>query len=230
MPPHPLPGDEPDAFCRALVQVLSHDAQGPLTSVIGFAHTLQRADVEPAARDAALRAVVRNARRLSLLLRNLVDAARLEAGEVELYQERVDVGELLEHALARFDDLALDRPVVRDAWEPGVTRADPDRLLTVVLNVLHNAALHPPPGGTVHLAVLDRVVEVADEGPGFSAPALAHATDPFWRGPEATGAGAGVGLFVARRLLEAMGGALELGTAPTGGARVRLVLPAAAGA
>jgi two-component system sensor histidine kinase KdpD len=211
------------AWSAALVRVLSHDAQSPLTTVAGFARTLERPGISEEARATAVSAIVRNAHRLSLLLRNLVDASRLRSGDLAVRSVPVALADVVAGAVRRVAEVEATASRVHVTGEGGQVLADPDRLATALVNVLHNALLFSPADCPVSVELAGAEVVVEDEGRGFTDDDLAHAHEAFWRGPETPGAGAGLGLHLAARFVEAMDGTWALERArPGGGARVRL--------
>src|SRR5262249_39563657 len=118
--------------------------------------------------------------------------------------------------------------------EPVRLRCDPMRIEQVLANLVNNAIKYSPPGGTVRVTVAPRpdaaVVSVADEGVGMSADELAHVFDPFRRGAGTSHAvpGTGLGLFVARRIVEAHDGGITVASAPGAGSTFTVRIPRSA--
>lgn len=216
-----------------LVAALAHDLRSPLASVKGFTRTLLRRwdGLDDDRKLALLQTIDADADRLALLLRQLVEVARLDADEVELRRDRVDVAALVREVVSTAEGwtVAEGRSVTVELPEtlPVVT-ADRDRIELALTNLLDNALRHAP-GAAVSVAV-DAVpagvrVRVRDAGPGIPAGFRERAFERLVRGPDAAGPGAGLGLHVARGLVAAHGGTLELGGDGPGGTTVDMVLP-----
>jgi signal transduction histidine kinase len=218
-----------------LVAVLAHDLRSPLTAVKGFTATLlshwERFDDEQ--RRQMLAAVRDDAERLSRLLVNLVDVARVEAGRLDLRRERVDLPGLVDDVVAErvaAGESVQRVQVVRDGGRPEIW-ADPGRLAHVVRTLVDNAVRHGR--GTVTVTVTARqepagaVLVVGDEGPGVAPDVLPVLFAPFWRRPRAAGGrGPGLGLYLAGGVVAAHGGTITVDTGPGGGARFTVALPA----
>ena len=227
---------------RAFVADASHELRTPLTAIGGLTDVLVHVqDTRPdeARRLAGL--VRREVDRMATLVDELLVLARVDAqGAGALQLETVDVRsvarDVYEQArvlpLARGCDLQL---------RVGATAADvcgdPRRLHQVLLNLVTNALQHAPTGGNVWLTV-DRdsgkvIVQVADDGPGIPAEHLAHVFDRFYRADTARDredGGAGLGLAIARAIVEAHGGSIRVANAPRGGAVFSVALPSAVSA
>jgi signal transduction histidine kinase len=175
-----------------------------------------------------LRTINSDADRLSRLISELLDVSRIETGRLELRRQVVDLA-----ALVRRDvdsRIAAGEPedrfvTVVDGELPELW-ADPDKLSQVVGNIVENALRHG--SGTVTTTVSPRedgiTVEVADEGDGITPEALPRIFTKFWH--DARRGGTGLGLFIAKGIVDAHGGTIEAGRAPAGGAAVRFSVPA----
>jgi signal transduction histidine kinase len=201
---------------RFLVTAIAHDLRTPLFTLRGSLEALERG--------------VGDGRYLGLAQDRAADLDRLiddlfRFSRLELAPEfaDVDVGELVRRAAETVDGR------VAVAGDGGLVRGDPDALLRVVTNLLDNGVRH----GT-HVAVTTArvngtvTVDVVDDGPGFAAEDLPHVFEPLFRGDRArSGAHAGLGLAIARRLVQAHGGEVRAANEPAGGARLTVELPAA---
>jgi signal transduction histidine kinase len=222
--------DIPDAAeGRDPIAVVAHELRAPLTSLRGLSETLARgvAGDDPAlVRDIAgriLRATARLERRVS----DLSDLARAGPQGLEVRPVAVDAALLLRDVAG--EDRGTHSLVLEVEDETPEVQADPDRLEQVVENLLANARRYSPQGSEVVLSARragDRVeIAVRDRGPGIRPEDRERIFDPFVRlGP---GKGLGIGLTIARTLVESMGGRLEVDAAPGGGSTFTVTLPAA---
>ena len=215
---------------------VTHELRTPLTSIRAFAE-LMRDDpqMDAAQRQQFLGLVVDETERLSRLVNQVLDMAKIESGHAEWRPVELDLGALIEHAVATTSQAFRERGaavrVERPAQVPPL-RADRDRLLQVLINLLSNAAKFVPAGrGEVTLRLRvepeEAVVEVQDNGPGVPAEQQAWVFDKFRQGGSATQRpqGTGLGLPISRRIVEHHGGRMWLATPPGGGACFAFALP-----
>jgi PAS domain S-box-containing protein len=212
-----------------LVSVVAHELRSPLTSVKGFTHTLltkwDRFSDEQ--RKHMLATVNTDADRVTRLITELLDVSRIETGRLELHKQVVDVPTIVRRDVAA--RVAAGEPegrfVLNVSDDIGEVWGDPDKLSQVVGNLIENALRHGD--GTVAVAVTPEGaglrLEVIDEGEGIAAEALPRVFTKFWRGNRR--GGTGLGLYIAKGIIDAHDGTIEAGRAPTGGAKVGFVLP-----
>lgn len=207
---------------------ISHDLRTPLTAIKGLLiNLIDRAgpDERP-----SLELAEREADRLIRLVNQLLDFSRWQGGRLELTRRPVDVGAILRDAVtlsaerARHRGVALSAEISADL--PTIS-ADPDRVQRVALNLLDNAIKFTPSGGRVELNVARREDEleigVRDDGRGMSEEERARAFEPYYSGGQG---GAGLGLTIARAIVETHGGRMGIESDGTGqGARVWFTLP-----
>jgi signal transduction histidine kinase len=213
-----------------LVSVVAHELRSPLTSVKGFTATLlakwDRFTEEQKLH--MLQTVNADADRLTRLISELLDVSRIETGRLELRKQVVDLPALVQRDIAArvAAGEAEGRFIVQSEGTLPELWADPDKLAQVVGNIVENALRHG--GGTVTVTVgaIDgtATVEVTDEGEGISSETLPRVFTKFWH--DARRGGTGLGLFIAKGIVEAHGGSIEAGNSPAGGALVRFRLPA----
>ncbi|MEM9555284.1 MAG: HAMP domain-containing sensor histidine kinase [Acidobacteriota bacterium] len=226
---------------RRLLADISHELATPLTSIRGYAESLldYELPLSPEESVSYLESVLDEARRMELLLGDLFELTRLEAGIFTLDREQLDWAALCRHTAARyrprFEQAGLSlrfASVPEEVW----VEADGRRLEQVLENLLTNALRYVPAGGTVEVRLtasqLERgetsaTLEVADDGPGFPPEDLPHVFDRFYRG-DATSAvpGSGLGLAIVKEIVERHGGCVEAACG-TPGAVLRIVLPTA---
>ena len=225
---------------RDLIANVSHELRTPITALQGLLENLVDGVTEPD--PARLRAVLAQSERLGLLVTELLDLSRLEAGVVQLDRVPVDVEDFLSGVVREAEVTAAGsgRDVVfavRATDALGSIPADPRRLQQVFANLLDNAARHSPPGGTVLVTAdreADRVrFEVLDSGDGIPAERRTLVLDRFTRGERGSrDGGTGLGLAIARWAVELHGGTvavLEPPPVPAGrpgpGCRIAVLLP-----
>lgn len=214
---------------RNFLMTISHELRTPLTAIRGHVDALREGLAEDAdARDASLAVIRTEADRLSRLVGDLLDLAKLDAKRFTLVEEEVDLGRLLEQAHQSFAEEARRRNIelVADIGDAPVIVCDGDRLLQIVSNLVVNAFEWTPDGGRIELQLTageTLAIAVADSGAGIPAAERERIFRPFW---STNGQGTGLGLAIARELAQALGGHLELDSEVGHGSRFVLVLPA----
>ena len=217
-----------DVARKEFVATASHELRTPIFSLGGFVELLRDEDLDEATRNEFLETMAEQVERLQKLAVDLLDLSRLDAGEVDLQLEQVDLaevaravaGEFLPAAQTHRTELALELP------DDGVEAAcDRERVVQIMRILLDNALRHTPEGTRVTVTASNRngsaSLTVADQGPGL--PAGTRVFERFTTGDAARGAG--LGLAIALELAERMDGALEAADAERG-AQFTLELPA----
>jgi signal transduction histidine kinase len=212
---------------RDLVAAASHDLRTPLANLRAAAEALEDGVGDPALHLASLQAQVE---RMTLLVDDLLDLSRFDAGVVSLDLAEIEVQPLLDDCVALYaaDARTADVLLEREC-PPGLRgRFDPLQLGRVLSNLVGNAIRHTPPGGRVLIRARDGLeVSVIDTGAGLPAGAGERVFERFWRGDESRGAGGtGLGLAIARAIVELHGGTIRVGDTPGGGASFTFTLPA----
>lgn len=231
---------------RRLLADISHELATPLTSIRGYAETLLADDVPttPGEQEEYLENVLYEARRMELLIGDLFELTRLEAGIGEFAPEPLDLAELCRHSLnrfrKRFDEAGLDLHFEAPGEGPGSScwvEADGRRMEQVIDNLLINALRYVPGGpgrGEVVVSICRceaaegdaMVLEVADDGRGFPDEDLPHVFDRFYRsGATEKVAGTGLGLAIVQEIVHRHRGRVEAENRSSGGAVLRIVLP-----
>jgi signal transduction histidine kinase len=215
---------------------VSHELRTPLTLIIGPAEKLLASATEAAQRQ-DLEVIARNARTLLRHVNDLLDLAKLDAGQMALQYAEVDAAQLVRAASGHFDSLARDRRMDFTVEAPAAMPAqlDPDRYQRVLLNLLSNAFKFTPDQGRVRCSLRARdqalVLEVADSGPGIAPVHQALIFERFRQldgGTNRRFAGTGLGLAIARDFTDLHRGTISVGTAPEGGALFTVSVPLAA--
>jgi len=216
-----------EVFREQYIHTVSHDLRAPLTIILGQAEMLQRS-LDKAGVDGIQRrstdAIITASKRMNVMIRDLVDLARLESQQLQLARQPVQLHAYLRDLLERAS-LVVDggRIVVEMPRDLPPVSADPDRLERILLNLLSNALKYSAKETqvTVGAMVVDGAVEVvvADRGVGIAPEDLAHIFERFYRARGAGAEGLGLGLYIAKMLVEAHGGRIwaesELGRGST---------------
>jgi signal transduction histidine kinase len=217
---------------REFIQNASHELRTPLFSLGGFIELLEDEDLDEATRREFLAEIRAQIERLGKLATDLLDLSRLDAGQLAVETEDVDLAETARIVADEFRPAAEagghDLEVEVD--RPAVARADAQRVLQVARVLVQNAIRHTPDGTAIEVSVgADdgrAVLAVADEGPGIPPDALPHVFERFYRAEGGRTSGSGLGLAIAAELARRMQGELTASSEP-GRTEFRLRLPAA---
>ncbi|HJR45655.1 MAG TPA: ATP-binding protein [Actinomycetota bacterium] len=211
---------EADRTKSEFVSMLAHELKGPMTTVLGFSHTLRQQwdQVDAEKRDRVLEIIEKEVGRLSRLVNDLLDVARMEAGTLRYELEPVSLQEVVESVLMVHTSLQSDHAVL-DEVPPEIPKvmADKDRIRQVVINLLTNATRYSPERTRVtvtaeeveegdarryvRLAVTDEGIGIAPQDAERIFTKFAMLPKPGW-----TQKGTGLGLFITKGIVEAMGG------------------------
>jgi signal transduction histidine kinase/ABC-type multidrug transport system ATPase subunit len=207
---------------REFLERLSHELRTPLTAIEGYASTLRQPDVswDQASQHRFLDSIVAVSTRLSRLVGDLLDASAIESGTFHLHRHWCELGLVLDAALAC---VATDGRMIDKRYEDGIGPiwADHDRLEQVFVNLIGNATRHTPPGTRIRIHAAPGscagtvAVRVADDGPGIPPALVERIFDPHMHGATPS-AGVGLGLTIARAIVDAHGGQITLETVPVG--------------
>jgi PAS domain S-box-containing protein len=220
------------------VSTVSHQLRAPLTSIYGFAETLLRRDVMfgEAERDTFLRYIATEAQRLTSIVDTLLSVARLEAGDLHVELVPTDLRDVVSEVVTNLQhgaDLNGHHFVLHLPEEPLAASADREKLGQILTNLLDNAVKFSPNGGTVTVEAHRRAgrveVRVVDEGQGIPEDERERIFSKFHRADSSPRgqSGAGLGLFIARGLVRAMGGRIWVDSAEGGGSSFAFELPLA---
>jgi signal transduction histidine kinase len=208
--------------------IVSHDLRSPLNVVKLYAQVIARRDATATEAPAILRAV----ERANALIEDLLISARLDEGKLPLDRRAVPLGKLvaeateLQQALARQREITL---VAEVATELPLASIDRHRISQVLANLIANALKFTPKRG--HVTVRTRgepgfaCVDVMDDGPGMDEETRAHVFDRFWQAARARQAGAGLGLAIAKGIVDEHGGELRVTSAEGVGTTFTVALP-----
>jgi signal transduction histidine kinase len=233
-----------EAGRRELISAVSHDLRTPLATTRAMVEALadevvtDRADVQR-----YLSLILHDIQHLSRLIDDLFELSQIDSGALKLRCVPVDVAQLVSETVAAYQAPAAENDVhleeaVASSIEPARIEGDPDRLQRVLRNLLDNALRHTPAGGTIQVQAASAdgqvQVSVSDSGPGVAEADLERIFDRFYRGElsrrrdetSAATSGAGLGLAIARGLVQAHQGRIWAEPSPLGGVSVQIRLPA----
>jgi signal transduction histidine kinase/ActR/RegA family two-component response regulator len=214
---------------------LSHELRTPLNAVLGWARVLRSARVEPATEARALESIERNARAQARLIEDLLEISRIVTGKLRLQVREADLAAIIDAAVEIVQPAALAKRLhvnVEIVVRPAMTSGDPDRLQQIVWNLLSNAVKFTPNEGSISVR-LERAngyrLTVRDTGPGIEPKFLPFVFEPF-RQEDGTASrehgGLGLGLAIAKQLVELHGGTIEARSSGVGsGATFEVCLP-----
>jgi signal transduction histidine kinase len=222
-----------DEIKSTFISIVSHELRTPVALIKGYASTLRRDDArwDKSTISDSLAVIEEEADRLSKMIDDLLDASRLQAGGMSLNRADVSLAMISQRVAERFSTQSNKHTIVTDFPETfPVILADETRVEQVIANLVSNALKYASKG-EIRIsgqALPEQVIVcVADEGPGIEAKDLPHIFDRFYRSTKAVKntKGAGLGLYLARAIIEAHGGRIWADPKPDSGARICFSLP-----
>ncbi len=225
---------EAEEMKSTFISVISHELRTPVALIKGYVGTLRREDAQwdPDTVRQSLSIIEEEADRLAALIDDLLDASRLQAGGLALNRSEVDLAALARGLIERFRTQSPAHRFEADFPDAFPTlMGDEARLAQVLTNLLSNAVKYSPQGGAVTIRGRVRQDEVRvcvqDEGPGIAPADAGRVFDRFYRSREVsrTTKGAGLGLFLARAVVEAHGGRIWVEEPGRAGTRMCFTLP-----
>lgn len=222
---------ELDRLKDDFLATVSHELRTPLASVVGFSELLRRSDIEEPVRSELLLRLVTSATEMRSMVDNLLDYSALEAGRIGLATSTVDLLTAAREAIDGLSHQLAAHDVELDG-DGAVAVADPIGVGHIVRNLLTNAAKYSPAGTSIRVRVSSddghAALAVEDQGAGIHPGDIDRIFERFYRAPSASFAarGTGIGLNIARRYAELMGGTLMVVSTPGNGSTFTLRLPA----
>jgi signal transduction histidine kinase len=225
---------------RALAQrdevlaIVSHDLRNPLSTISMAGQLLVEPGLPEERRQAQAEVISHCVHGMSRLIQDLLDVARIEGGGLGILREPLDAGALVSEA-ADIHRALVEASGVQFVASGATTRhisADRERVLQVFANLIANALDHTPAGGTIRIEAQDCdsgvCFAVSDTGSGILPEHLPHVFDRFWQASTLRRAGAGLGLAIARGIVEAHGGCVRVESVGEGrGTVFRFTIPSA---
>jgi K+-sensing histidine kinase KdpD len=215
------------------ISIISHELKTPLALIKGYVSTLRREDArwDRSIVQESLTVIEEEADRLGLLIENMLDASRLQAGGLSIKRSDVFLPEIIQRMAKRLQTQSTLHEIVVDLPQDfPVILADESRLEHVISNLISNAIKYSPKGeirisGQIRTDVV--IICVSDQGPGIAVEDIPHVFDRFYRAPDMArnSRGAGLGLFLTRSIIEAHGGQIWVNPESGKGARICFSLP-----
>jgi signal transduction histidine kinase len=209
-----------------LMEIVAHDLRNPLTAIKALDDSMARANPPLRPR---LEKIDRAVGRMDRLISQLVDATRIGHGELTVSTQPEPVGSIVGETVDLYATTARERDIVLEATEcaaEAVVQADRDRIMQVLGNLIGNALKFTPPGGRITLSARRETnavtFSVADTGSGISAEDLPHVFEQYWKHDER---GTGLGLFIARSVVQAHHGRIWVESTPGAGTTFFFTLP-----
>ncbi len=214
-----------------MLAVVSHDLRNPLNVIATSAALVLEIPLDEDKKRQQIEVIRRTTDRMNRLIQDLLDVTGMEAGKLSVNPERLPVDRMLEEACESMGTMAADGSVELRCdllKEPVWVHADRERILQVFGNLVGNALKFTPAGGVVVVGARrddgDVTFYVRDTGPGIPPEDVPHLFDRFWKGKNSTGTG--LGLPIAKGIVEVHGGCLSLDTTPGEGTTFAFTLPA----
>ena len=219
-----------------VLSVVAHDLRNPLGAIALYGHLLAERLPPGAPERGDAQAIVNLTEQANRLIEDLLDVGRVEAGRLAIERVPLPVSGILERAVELFRAAAEEKGIAfaaRVDGDPPPVAGDPHRIDQVLSNLIGNALRFTPAGGRISLTVEPRgdevLFSVADTGPGIAPEHLEHLFDRFWQAQRTHRSGAGLGLAIARGIVEAHGGRIRVESEPGVGTTVSFTVPRATG-
>lgn len=219
-----------------LVAVVSHDLRNPMTIISMLCGMMQKAFSNNGPHTSrritsAIDTMQQASNRMSVLLDDLLDTSKIEAGRYTISPQSLDVSQIFEEAFSLLTPLALEKAVeLTFHAEPDLKmHADPERLFQVLSNLIGNAIKFTPAQGKIGVVAMsngdDIVFSVRDSGKGIAPEQLPHIFDRYWTAKEGNALGTGLGLYISQGIIKAHGGQLLAESTLGEGSEFRFTVP-----
>jgi len=217
-----------------LISEMVHELRTPLTSIVAYSELLTRADIKPDQQRAFVETVLQEATRLTAMINDFLDLARLQSGRARMAYEPVDICALLRDCISVMMPQVRQKNISLHVEMPAdmpLVHGDRGRLKQVLMNLLGNAVKYTGSNGHVHTAVLPAntsvQVSVQDTGRGIPERDLPHIFEKFYRVQDSEGwaTGTGLGLSIVKEIVEAHGGQIDVESRVGAGTTFTLKLP-----
>ncbi|WP_439125324.1 MAG: ATP-binding protein [Pseudomonas rhizophila] len=219
-----------------LVAVVSHDLRNPMTVISMLCGMMQKSFSSDGSHSSkriasAIDTMQQAASRMNVLLEDLLDTSRIDAGRYTIHPQPLDVSQIFEDACSLLTPLATAKAIdISFHAEPNLKiNADPERLFQVLSNLIGNAIKFTPQQGSVGISAMsvgDEIVfSVRDTGEGIKPEQLPHVFDRYWTVKEGNPNGTGLGLYISKGIVQAHGGKLHAESKPGKGSEFSFTVP-----
>ncbi len=222
---------EAERLRAALLSSVSHDIKTPLASIQGAVTSLRELGgrMPEETKSDLLLTIEEEAGRLMRFVTNLLDMTRLESGSPDILQDWIDLDDVMSSSLARARRLMPAAEIrLERSSAPAIVRGNETLLEHVLLNLIENAVAFSPTGTAVRVKLDEAsdayLVMVEDEGPGIARDELPRIFEKFFRGATATARGSGLGLTIAKEVMQALGGTISAESPVAAGKGTRITL------
>lgn len=213
------------------ISSISHELRTPLTSIKGWALTLKRKEFTDEVKKAeALNIIVEESERLSLMVEDLLDLSKFQAGRITLHIDKIDISEILKSIIMEFQPRAQKSGImlIYNTEETIFIDGDKNRLKQVFINILDNALKFTGRGGTVYIGQSEEkeslTITISDNGIGISKEDLKSITKKFYKG-DSKKSGSGLGLAISNEIINLHKGDLVVSSDYGNGTKVEVKLP-----
>jgi signal transduction histidine kinase len=214
-----------------ILRIVAHDLRNPLNT-ISMATALLLEDNKDSTSASHLRIIRRSGERANRLIQDLLSVTTIEAGRLSVAPRKISIGDLLHESVESLQPIAREKSItlsVSAAADLPPVRADSTRVLQVFSNLVGNAIKFTPTGGAITLSAVRGdggvVCSVADNGPGIPAAQIPRLFGKFWQAKRGDGRGVGLGLAIARGIVEAHGGTITVDSEEGKGSVFSFALP-----
>ena len=215
-----------------ILRIVAHDLRNPLNTISMATSLLMETDGPKETRASQLRIIKRAGERANRLIQDLLSVTTIEAGRLSMAPRKVAISDLFNEAWEMLEPVAREKGLklaVNAADDLPAVRADPARLLQVISNLVGNAIKFTPSGGSVTLSAVRSegqiVCSVSDTGPGIPPAQIPRLFGKFWQAERGDNRGVGLGLAIARGIVEAHGGTITVDSTVGRGSVFSFVLP-----
>jgi len=230
---------EGDQMKSEFVSIASHELLTPISAIEGYLSMILEENighVDDQARD-YLNKVYTSAKRLSLLIKDLLSVSRIESGKMKIEPQQLDITKMINDTLDQLKFVAADKKLALSLEKPAravpPVWADPDRTMQVLVNLVSNAIKYTPKGSVTITTEANRheglvSVSITDTGLGMTKEQMSHLFTKFYRidTPETTGiTGTGLGLYITKSIIEKMGGSITCKSTQGRGSTFTFTLP-----
>ncbi len=215
-----------------ILRIVAHDLRNPLNTISMATSLLTDIDGSPESRTNQLRIIKRAGERANRLIQDLLSVTTIEAGRLSIAPRKVSVADLFNEAGEMLEPVAREKGLtlgMNAADDLPAVRADPARVLQVFSNLVGNAVKFTPSGGTITLSAIradgKMLCSVSDTGPGIPAAQIPRLFGKFWQAQRGDSRGVGLGLAIARGIVEAHGGTITVESVVGHGSVFSFALP-----